>query len=346
MRVASDGSLLTRRRTVEASALVSRGLGWLATVGYLVQVTAAGPVPAPLEHSLYVGIVAMAIANLLALAGWRRPGGRWYSVYSAGQVALDSVVVAGLVAFSEGYTGQVTWPIMAVPVVVAAIRHRLGGALLVWAFTSAWFGLVVGFGSGSAQPRDAIFATLINLLVALVTGTQSTAFARQLATLNQVRRELQHQATHDSLTGLPNRAQLAERAARSDGDGLAVLLLDLNGFKQVNDTYGHAAGDELLHQVALRLSAVIGSGDLVGRLGGDEFLVLLPDAGPERAAQVADRIRELIRRPVRIGDGREVTVGVSVGQAVRPVGGTAGLDTLTAEADAAMYREKHTRRAA
>ncbi|WIM98883.1 GGDEF domain-containing protein [Actinoplanes oblitus] len=345
MRVASDQSLLTRRRTVEASALVSRGLGWLSTVVYLVQLKAAGPVPAALERSLWAGIVAMAAANLLAFAGWRRPGSRWYSAQSAGQVALDSAVIAGLVAFSDGYTGQVTWPIMAVPVVVAAIRHRLGGALTVWAFTSIWFGLVVAISPGPAQPRDAVFSALINLLIALVTGTQATAFARQLATLQQVRSELQHQATHDPLTGLPNRARLAERAAACTGR-LGVLLLDLNGFKQVNDTYGHASGDELLHQVALRLSAIIGSGDLVGRLGGDEFLVLLPDADPERAARVADRIREVIRRPIQIGDGREVTVGVSVGLAVRPADGTAALDTLTAEADAAMYREKHTRRAA
>ncbi|BCJ46437.1 hypothetical protein GCM10010168_60760 [Actinoplanes ianthinogenes] len=346
MPVPPDESLLTRRRTVELSALITRGLGWLSTIAYLMQVTTAGPVPAPLERSLIAGIVAMAAANLLAFAGWRRPGGRWYSALSAGQVALDSVVVAGLVTISEAYTGQVTWPIMAVPVVVAAIRHRLAGALLVWAFTSASFGLVVSLALGSSQPRDAIFGALINLLIALVTGTQSTAFARQLDTLNQVRRELQHQARHDNLTGLPNRAHLAERAAHCSGRRLAVLLLDLNGFKQVNDTYGHAAGDELLHQVALRLSAIIGSGDLVGRLGGDEFVVLLPDAGPERAAQVADRIREVIRRPVQIGDGRAVTVGVSVGQAVRPVDGTADLDTLTAEADVAMYREKHARRAA
>jgi diguanylate cyclase (GGDEF)-like protein len=189
-------------------------------------------------------------------------------------------------------------------------------------------------------------AIALNLMIAVISGAQSSAFQRQLTTLQQVRRELHHQATHDMLTGLPNRAQLAGCAARSAGRGLAVLLLDLNGFKQVNDTYGHAAGDALLRELGHRLSVGLGPGDVAGRQGGDEFVVLLPEADRAAAERAGERLREAVLRPVPIGDGREVSVGVSIGIAVRPAGDTADLDALTADADAAMYREKHAGRAA
>ncbi len=184
----------------------------------------------------------------------------------------------------------------------------------------------------------------MHLLIALVTGTQSAAFGRQLADLPAARLALPHQATHDGLTGLPNRARLAEHAAGHDGRPMAVLLLDLDGFKPVNDVLGHAVGDELLCRVADRLTGCLRAGDLAGRLGGDEFLVLLPHADATAADKVVTRIRDAVRAPMRIG-GHAVTVGVSIGVAVRPAGGHDRLDALTAAADAAMYAAKSRTRA-
>ncbi|WP_436520345.1 diguanylate cyclase domain-containing protein [Actinoplanes sp. HUAS TT8] len=339
---ALDDTSLSRRRMVETAALVSRSIGMIMSLLYGLEVGGFGPThldPA-LAAACLVSAAVMAGSNVLSVMGIRRPGARWYSRLSALQVLLDTLIVIIFVMFTQEYTPQTTWPLLSLPIAIAAIRHQLLGALAVWAITSA---ALLVMPMRAAEGPGAI---ALNIMIAVITGSQSSAFQRQLTTLQQVRRELQHQASHDNLTGLPNRAQLADRAEQWSGRRLAVLLLDLNGFKQVNDTYGHAAGDALLHQVAQRLDATIGPGDLAGRLGGDEFVVLLPEADAEAAARAGERIRETIARPVSIGGGHEVTVGVSIGVAVRPAGGSADLDMLTAEADAAMYREKHAGRAA
>jgi diguanylate cyclase (GGDEF)-like protein len=189
------------------------------------------------------------------------------------------------------------------------------------------------------RAEDLPFAIAIHLFVALLSGTQSSAFARQVKELHAVRKALQHQASHDGLTALPNRARITEYADGQAGREMTVLLLDLNGFKEVNDTLGHAAGDSLLREVGHRLSANLRAGDMAGRLGGDEFVVLLPDTGPAAAAEIEARLRTEIGRPVDL-DGHQISVGASIGAAHRPAGATTSLTALTADADAAMYRDK------
>jgi diguanylate cyclase (GGDEF)-like protein len=173
-------------------------------------------------------------------------------------------------------------------------------------------------------------------------GDQATTAlqkARLLATVS-------HQATHDALTGLPNRVLFLERLVEAiptavEGAHLAVLFCDLDRFKEVNDTLGHAAGDELLRQVAARLRGVVRPADTVGRLSGDEFAIILP--GLVRAADaraLADRVAGCFAEPFRL-DGVDVEVGTSVGVAVHAVGSAGTAETLMREADAAMYRHKH-----
>ncbi len=156
--------------------------------------------------------------------------------------------------------------------------------------------------------------------------------------------ELARQAFHDDVTTLPNRALFRDRLAHAltrrarSGAQLAVLLADLDGFKQVNDTLGHDAGDELLREAASRFAGAIGAGDTLARLGGDEFAVLLEPAGDARARDVAQAILVAARAPFAI-DGREFTLGASIGIATG-ADGPAGASEMLRHADLAMYAAK------
>ncbi|WP_420455963.1 EAL domain-containing protein [Rubrivirga sp.] len=160
----------------------------------------------------------------------------------------------------------------------------------------------------------------------------------------EAERVLYHRAHHDDLTGLPNRALFASRlevaVAQATSDGaFAVLFIDLDRFKVVNDSLGHSAGDRLLQEVAARLQAVLRPDDTVARLGGDEFAVLLSATPhPGHAEEVAARIQTALTAPVRI-DGRDLTVGASIG-VVTGRADHASPDAVLREADLAMYGVK------
>jgi len=175
-------------------------------------------------------------------------------------------------------------------------------------------------------------------------GDQATTALQKARLLATVR----HQATHDALTGLPNRVLFLDRLEgallEADGAHLGVLFCDLDGFKEVNDTLGHAAGDELLRQVAARLRATIRPEDTVGRLSGDEFAIILPGLADEQSARrLAERVTACFAEPFRL-DGTEVGVGTSVGVAVHGTGSDRTAEQLLREADAAMYRDKQRTR--
>ena len=176
----------------------------------------------------------------------------------------------------------------------------------------------------------------------LLAGTLALAVAARRRLL---RRE--HEALHDPLTGLGNRALLvkeaqtasARRRSRGAGPRAALLLLDLDGFKQVNDTFGHEVGDMLLAGVAGALRGAVRRGDVATRLGGDEFAVLLRDVPSDSAAvQAARSIAEALRRPLEV-HGRGLDVGVSIGVAV-PAEQHEDLSSLLRRADVAMYQAK------
>ncbi len=151
---------------------------------------------------------------------------------------------------------------------------------------------------------------------------------------------LQHQARTDALTGLPNRNEAlagVQRMLTNDGSGLAILYLDLDNLKDINDSYGHAAGDQALSVAARRVRSCLRADDVVARIGGDEFLVLLPGMAGQEAASVAERIRDAVSRPIRTDDGSTVTT-VSIGIATSTPDDD--VDTLIARADRAMYAAK------
>jgi diguanylate cyclase (GGDEF)-like protein len=156
---------------------------------------------------------------------------------------------------------------------------------------------------------------------------------------------IHHMAHHDALTGLPNRSLLEDRLERAlrattrDAARLALLFVDLDRFKTINDSLGHHAGDRLLCQVADRLVNCVRASDTVARLGGDEFVVLLPRLQEEGdATQVADKIRADMQRPFEV-DGQELRITPSIGVATFPDSGR-DVETLLRHADAAMYAAK------
>lgn len=157
--------------------------------------------------------------------------------------------------------------------------------------------------------------------------------------------ELRQQALYDSLTALPNRTLFDDRAlqaiadARREKTELAVLMMDLDRFKEINDTFGHATGDRVLTEVARRLKTAVREGDTIARLGGDEFAVLLRKAALQSLLAVVERIRRAVEQPLEL-DGIPVSVGVSVGIARFPYDGT-DVAVLLQHADVAMYSAKH-----
>ena len=157
---------------------------------------------------------------------------------------------------------------------------------------------------------------------------------------DQAEQALRHEATHDQLTGLPNRKAFTTRLgdALERGEGCAILFCDLNGFKGVNDRYGHAKGDQLLIEVSRRLRESVRTEDLVSRFGGDEFVILFRETTPDEVQTINRRIIDALSLPVRISD-ESVTISASTGNA--RAAGEVDPDELIDRADHAMYSAKN-----
>ncbi len=175
----------------------------------------------------------------------------------------------------------------------------------------------------------------------------SLAMVTDVTERRRAQRALEYQALHDALTGLPNRVQLADRlghaleSARAAHEQVAVLILDLDHFKEVNETFGHQAGDRLLEQVGPRLRSEIRPEDMVARLGGDEFAVLLPKTDATAATLTAARLLGVLERPFEV-EGQHLDVAVSIGLAMSPDDGD-DPDTLLRRADIALFVAKQPR---
>nr|WP_221378881.1 sensor domain-containing diguanylate cyclase [Actinoplanes polyasparticus] len=166
--------------------------------------------------------------------------------------------------------------------------------------------------------------------------------ARDISENRAFQERLAHEAQHDALTGLPNRRRMQDALGASLREQpVAVLFVDLDGFKPVNDAHGHEAGDDLLRQVAARLTACVREQDVLARVGGDEFVILMPGViGPSDSEAMTARIREAVSAPFVVG-GTQVRIGASVGAHL--AAGSTDPDEALRAADHAMYAVKHSR---
>jgi diguanylate cyclase (GGDEF)-like protein len=241
---------------------------------------------------------------------------------------------------------------------VASLGHAAGALMRrsVMDFDGKWTIAVTGATavSGLSPALQGVIiagaAGVMTILLSLLILTLSRSRERALAMVAEKTGQLRHQALHDALTGLPNRVlaidradQMLARARRAD-QPIAVLYIDIDGFKHINDTFGHAVGDTFLKAVAARLETVVRAGDTAARLAGDEFVVLLEastlDVGPEL---VAERVLDVLREPYDLNEevGRDVSVTASIGVAY---GQHETAEELLADADVALYAAKEAGR--
>ncbi len=206
-------------------------------------------------------------------------------------------------------------------------------------------GVVAGWLGLPEAALEDVSDEVVEAMLARMTGQPPPASILRDELLDLMRgaaERLRHEAETDPLTGLPNRRaferELRGALGRRGADrALALLVIDLDGFKAVNDRLGHVAGDAVLCEVSARLRSALRGGDLVGRWGGDEFVVLCHGVRDGAAEQIACKLRRVLQIPVEVGPA-EVTVGASLGWAVAEPGQAPA--ELIAAADAAMYRAK------
>ena len=309
-----------------------------------------------LRFGLPVAVLVQALATATADIGRRKAP--WRTAFNVSQFALSWAAAAGTMRL-VGHSASLSSPLDLTGLDLLAagaggITYFVVNQLLVTIAVSLKTGRPVGRLlradlAYEAATNGALLA--LSPLIALLVE-QGTAFLPlllpSLAAVYRVASialQREQQALTDALTGLPNRTLLTALTADSlvdEGEeGTALLLLDLDRFKEINDTLGHHVGDRLLQAVAKRLSAAVRSGDTVVRLGGDEFAVLLPGTDAVRAEEAARRLLDAVCAPVAL-EGLQVDVGASIGVAVAPEHGL-DLDALLQHADVAMYVAKEAR---
>lgn len=267
------------------------------------------------------------------------PTGRWAVVRSYGNVLLTTCLALVLWSAAEQQRASSLFLLFVASVAISAWSGGLGPAVMAIGTSAIACLLLLILPS---RPRvinpeqEILYFPLFVLVSLLIAGLQ---VARQRA-----QQALAHQALHDALTQLPNRRLIGDRlehalqAAHRHDTARAVVLLDVDGFKAVNDTLGHATGDLLLQEISVRLGASVRASDTVARWGGDEFGLVLPESDEAGAIQSAERILDALSLPILLHE-RVIRIGASIGIAVYPDHG-ADSEKLLQAADAAMYRTK------
>jgi len=333
-------------------ALLSVGaFGWLLVVDPMVVHAPDHRLGTVVNSTYVIGDLALAALTvaILGLHGWRA-GRAWLAltlglaVFAAGDALYLTRITDG--TYAQGGPMDLLWGVGLLLMAVSAWQPEMdrrpapaSAAVLAppFAFSFAALGVLVYAGVASAPV----------VAVALAAGAAVSSMARTAVTFSEVRgaAEMRRLADTDDLTALPNRRHLERRLreeldrARAHGTSVALLLIDLDRFKELNDTLGHRAGDIVLEQVGPRLRAVLRAGDMLARLGGDEFAAVLADAAD--AEPVGRRIARALEAGLHV-DGIDVRIGASIGIAVFPDHGD-DAETLMQRADVAMYQAKAAR---
>jgi diguanylate cyclase (GGDEF)-like protein len=231
------------------------------------------------------------------------------------------------------------------PEVCREVRRRPGGAyiyLILLTGRANQQDVILGLEAGAdeylVKPVD-----LCELRARLRTGQRIIGLQEQLLAAQEA---LRHEASHDPLTGLWNRAVILDRLERElargrrEAKAVGVLMVDVDHFKRINDTHGHPAGDAVLREVSRRLPAAVRTYDTVGRYGGEEFLLVLPECDADRTAQLGERLRQAVAAAPLDLPGAAIRVTISVGGAATGQPERADAATLVRAADAALYRAK------
>jgi diguanylate cyclase (GGDEF)-like protein len=297
----------------------------------------------PLTLALAAAPAALGVAGLL---GWRG-----LSALLTRAVLLAAVAYV-LPLIDEALVPHVLQWWYAIAAIYPLLLVRFGPSLAVALGGAVFTQYFVGTASAGVTLTGWTLRSMLLAGIGLIVASAGAAYrtARDTARRRQVaaeaaERELHHATTHDALTGMPNRTSLDlfidvalhARTGEPD-DQVALLLLDMDRFKNVNETLGHLAGDRLLREVGDRLLSTLGADQRAARLGGDEFAVVVSGASPARAQRAAERLVQLFDQPVEVG-GAPYRIGVSVGIATSGNGIEARSDLLRC-ADAAMYAAK------
>jgi diguanylate cyclase (GGDEF)-like protein len=314
-------------------------VGDLILVTMVVLLITTRPASRPMRRPMLLlgaGLLALAASDSLYVTRLASGGGPMSALANAGFIIGPGLIA--LAALSRPHSGD--WPLAARP--EADWLHLLLPYVPVIA-TGVMIAVRTGTG-GTLTPFEAYLGWLgLGLVVArqMLTIVDNTVL---LARVSEGQQRLHHQAFHDPLTGLANRALFQERLVsalerhRMRGQPLALLFADLDDFKAINDSFGHAVGDRLLHAVGDRLLGCVRRDDVVARLGGDEFAVLI-ERQPGDSEPVGQRILSALREPF-VMDGNAVTVSASVGLVVPDPADDLSADALLRRADAAMYAGK------
>lgn len=286
--------------------------------------------PVDASRRQFVALETPAAALLPAL-GRLPDGGRlqlWHGARSAGPALLDRATRA------RSGVEQLLFPRF------SAVR-RIGGSAQPMVIALSW-----QLGFSELNPVECVVAAALSLALLAIMLIGVSSYARFLAGSQAREMRLFYLANHDRLTNLANRNLFYDRLQHAisrlnrSGLSVAVLFLDMDRFKPVNDTYGHSTGDRVLQQIAARLKAELRGEDTVARLGGDEFSVLLEDvASKEEVNQVVERLKRAVERPYEL-DGHSIRLGVSIGVAYYPEDGVL-IEELLSVADRKMYGEKN-----
>ncbi|HEY7509702.1 MAG TPA: EAL domain-containing protein [Vicinamibacteria bacterium] len=343
-------------------------LGWLLplTLGFAA-IQAAMFALHPTGAGVAGASLTVAYAGLTALARWKARRRRLEAAVTITCGGMLAVGVAGVFVRPGLLPTLVVIPLLAVMVALTfgpqrALRRFMPASWIagvVVALVAEWMPDAPGpSGWLVSTYRVATVASALGLSLLLLwqfSRRLTEALAEMqganlslheaLAEVRMAEEKIKDLAYHDTLTSLPNRLVFTDRLAlavnqaQRQGGRLAVLFLDLDHFKVINDSLGHSLGDLLLQQVAGRLTGVLRAGDTVARLGGDEFTLLLPGVqGPAESERVAGKVLDTLREPFRL-EGRELFVTASMGISLYPEDGE-DADTLVRNADAAMYRAK------